>query len=93
MTASQPITIDVFSIMVKPPQFQSIPAASATAGQAFSFNASAYASDPNTPALTLTYKLGSGHSRGEHQRDNRRLDLDAARKPAKRAGVDHDHRF
>ena len=65
LTASQPVTIEVFSKVVSPPRFFSpIPAATATAGQPFTFNASTYASDPNTPALTLTYKLGSGAPTG-----------------------------
>ena len=45
------------------PVLAAIPAKSANIGQPFSLNVSSFASDPNTPALPLTYSLGTGARR------------------------------
>jgi ELWxxDGT repeat protein len=56
-------TIDV-SAPAQPPTIRTIPAQSATAGSPFSINLSAFATDPNTPPLTLSYSLGAGAPSG-----------------------------
>ena len=57
-------TVAVSTTPVLPPVLNPIPKQSATVGQPFSFNVSPFASDPNTPPLTLTYTLGSGAPAG-----------------------------
>ncbi len=57
-------TVAVSTIPVLPPVLNPIPSQNATIGQPFSFNVSPFASDPNTPPLTLTYTLGSGAPAG-----------------------------
>ncbi len=57
LTASRTITIDVFSSVVRPPILHAPPTQQANIGSAFSLNLSQFASDPNSPALSLTYSL------------------------------------
>jgi ELWxxDGT repeat protein len=58
-------TIDVApAVVIASPVIQPIPAQSATIGQPFALNIAAFASDPNTPPLPLTYGLGGGAPTG-----------------------------
>ncbi len=47
-----------------PPYVAAIPTQSATIGQTFGLDVGAYASDPNTPALPITFSLGAGAPSG-----------------------------
>ena len=49
-----------------PPYVAAIPTQSATIGQTFGLDVGAYASDPNTPALPITFSLGAGAPSGAH---------------------------
>jgi ELWxxDGT repeat protein len=64
LTATAPFTVAVFATAVQPPALSAIPGQSATIGQPFHFDVSTYASDPNTPPLTLTFALASGAPSG-----------------------------
>ncbi len=59
-TATGTLTFNVSAAAVQPPTFRSIPAQNVTAGETLSLKANTYASDPNSPALPLTYSLGTG---------------------------------
>ena len=50
-------TVAVSTTPVLPPVLNPIPKQSATVGTTFSLDVSKFASDPNTPALTLSYEL------------------------------------
>ena len=64
LTASQTISIDVFSTTVQPPVLATLPSETATIGHRFSLNVGSFVWDPNTPALTLSYTLGRGAPAG-----------------------------
>ncbi len=60
LTASQTFTIDVLAQgALAPPVLQSLPTLTVTAGETLTSNLSTYASDPNSPALPLTFSLGT----------------------------------
>jgi ELWxxDGT repeat protein len=52
--------VNVVPPPIVPPVTSAIPVQQVSEGEAFSLNLSDYASDPNTPPLTLSYSLGAG---------------------------------
>ena len=63
-TTSATFTIDVSPVPILSPVIGTIPAGTATIGQPYEVDLSQYASDPNTPTLTLGYSLGTGAPSG-----------------------------
>ena len=62
---TQSLMVQVFAAnTVLPPIIGNIPQQAGVVGQTLQLNVSQYASDPNTPALPLTYSLGSGAPSG-----------------------------
>ena len=57
-------TVNVAAAPIVAPAIASIPVEIATVGTTFTLNVSQYASDPNTPALSLSYSLGAGAPSG-----------------------------
>ena len=64
LTALAGFDLVVSTAKIQPPLLQPIPGQNARIGRAFSLNVSQYASDPNTPPLSLTYSLGSNAPSG-----------------------------
>jgi len=62
--ASGDLTVNPVSGTIKPPVLASIPDQSVDVGAALQLNVGSYASDPNTPALPLTYSLGAAAPSG-----------------------------
>lgn len=65
LTASQTFTVNVQAAgTLLPPVLETLPGTYVTAGETLTDNLAYYASDPNTPALPLTFSLGTGAPAG-----------------------------
>jgi hypothetical protein len=58
------LTVNAAHGTIKPPLVSPIPTQTVDVGQTLQLNVSGFASDPNTPALPLTYSLGAGAPAG-----------------------------
>ena len=77
LTASGTVTVEVGAAgTVQPPVLLPPPAYAqwVLVGQTLNYDVSSYASDPNSPALPLTYSLGSGGTLGRHDQRHDRAD-------------------